>query len=941
MNDESEGVAEEVEKAEGSGGLLDDGSMDAIWDSFVLTRGVALGLRDMLSATVRSLASAEAHEGEEKEAHVRALTLALMAKLVVADVLFDPCRAPRLDPEGCITTIGMEVVSACLTILDLSLRPNGNSARPPVSFSKAPQSSGRRDDLSAETAAYLLTKFLRASSYDFALSRHSSEGGEALSKRRLAVSALVDLMPKMFDYELSARAAQSKGERHRFILLQLLIDVHISSLRFSGDVESHCESIANTIVAPILRILESALASTHHATEDDLESTSFAITFTLIRRFISAFSCFLIPAPAAAAWTKPGRHRPSLALSPRHQLPTASLLNHISSIFASSLHSLWEVYGSRLLSTQGCSAALPWIECGFRLFVAAELVRGLELTKGLLSLVGVAVDEESETRADDWSKLVARLPILPPDSFETTASGATEAMARTGPCIAFAARGWFYFIGTWALGHKRSGRTLTATAAMNLIRSIVENIHRLALVQSDVSGWECGWDDHVARDGAVSGGAVASLWKDDRVSVALGLQGVLALTPRSCLARIIERLDTVIPRGGGDVGAADRCATLAVVVARCLVRLVHADAGKETAVHTGRVLMAAAGQLERLSATVLRPSGGHGDGHACIHIRAIASTLFEGYEAADAIARAHKKTKGKGKNSGRGGDGDGGGGLSGGEEANSGDGSGAWARDPGTQWTGACLKIMARLAHCSAPAAFEMGGLTAAGDLAIWDHTRDMREVEGKHDSRVGKKQRPVLSDLVAVMTLLGKVVQQHNANVSGSLGLVAALVRLSISKVTEVEASGSNEQKQQQGAVGVAVGAGMEVPGPGVVGGGGGSASINRGNDGDESEDGGCGLLVSQLMRATANALGAAAQSHDMRKHAHLLVAAAVDVLAKRPPTAATQEALGRGLFALLDKCSPQQKKQLFSALDGQGRVLFEELHTTYIRDFKFVGKS
>lgn len=94
-------------------------------------------------------------------------------------------------------------------------------------------------------------------------------------------------------------------------------------------------------------------------------------------------------------------------------------------------------------------------------------------------------------------------------------------------------------------------------------------------------------------------------------------------------------------------------------------------------------------------------------------------------------------------------------------------------------------------------------------------------------------------------------------------------------------------------------------------------------------------------LLRACSRTFATAASNAELLRHAPLLVASLVDILAKVSPSSLSQEIISPGLFALMDKCREKQRKQIFGVLDTKGRIVLQDLYASYNRDFKFIGKS
>jgi Urb2/Npa2 family len=96
----------------------------------------------------------------------------------------------------------------------------------------------------------------------------------------------------------------------------------------------------------------------------------------------------------------------------------------------------------------------------------------------------------------------------------------------------------------------------------------------------------------------------------------------------------------------------------------------------------------------------------------------------------------------------------------------------------------------------------------------------------------------------------------------------------------------------------------------------------------------------ITNALRVAGRALTAASSSKELNRHAHILSASVVDMLAQRPLTPSTRELLLPGLFALFDRCKQKQRLQMFATVSAPTRAVLSDLHGTYLRDFKFTGQ-
>ncbi len=91
--------------------------------------------------------------------------------------------------------------------------------------------------------------------------------------------------------------------------------------------------------------------------------------------------------------------------------------------------------------------------------------------------------------------------------------------------------------------------------------------------------------------------------------------------------------------------------------------------------------------------------------------------------------------------------------------------------------------------------------------------------------------------------------------------------------------------------------------------------------------------------LEAARRVLVAAAASHELAKHAPLFSAAVIDVLSALSASREAIDVLAPGVFALFDRCRLKQRQQIFASLGAQGRDLYADLNSSYLRDFKFKG--
>ena len=98
--------------------------------------------------------------------------------------------------------------------------------------------------------------------------------------------------------------------------------------------------------------------------------------------------------------------------------------------------------------------------------------------------------------------------------------------------------------------------------------------------------------------------------------------------------------------------------------------------------------------------------------------------------------------------------------------------------------------------------------------------------------------------------------------------------------------------------------------------------------------------LIITNALRVAGRTFTAASSSKELNRHAHILAASLVDLLAQRPLGTSTRELLLPGLFALFDRCKQKQRLQMFATVSAQTRAVLSDLHGTYLRDFKFTGQ-
>jgi hypothetical protein len=101
----------------------------------------------------------------------------------------------------------------------------------------------------------------------------------------------------------------------------------------------------------------------------------------------------------------------------------------------------------------------------------------------------------------------------------------------------------------------------------------------------------------------------------------------------------------------------------------------------------------------------------------------------------------------------------------------------------------------------------------------------------------------------------------------------------------------------------------------------------------------------IMSLYRSFARSVSVCSNNFELKKHAHLLIASIVSTLSSRAVaqhmTPAQLACVSNGLFPLLDRCKPREKKQMYALLDSNGKILLDEIHANYMRDYKFTGKA
>jgi hypothetical protein len=97
----------------------------------------------------------------------------------------------------------------------------------------------------------------------------------------------------------------------------------------------------------------------------------------------------------------------------------------------------------------------------------------------------------------------------------------------------------------------------------------------------------------------------------------------------------------------------------------------------------------------------------------------------------------------------------------------------------------------------------------------------------------------------------------------------------------------------------------------------------------------------IDSAYRVVCRSLSNMAVSKDMEKHAHLIAASLVDNLCGGEPLPRSfRDNIFPGLFALFERCQLKQKNGMFAMLSQQSRAFMQEVHSEYMRTYKFVGK-
>jgi hypothetical protein len=91
------------------------------------------------------------------------------------------------------------------------------------------------------------------------------------------------------------------------------------------------------------------------------------------------------------------------------------------------------------------------------------------------------------------------------------------------------------------------------------------------------------------------------------------------------------------------------------------------------------------------------------------------------------------------------------------------------------------------------------------------------------------------------------------------------------------------------------------------------------------------------QLLQYVSRILKLVAGNTEITKHASYIFIHLIDVLSTQQISDKILHNLLPGLFALLDKCIQNQRKQIHELLNYQSRAFYDELYIIYLRDYKF----
>jgi hypothetical protein len=102
-------------------------------------------------------------------------------------------------------------------------------------------------------------------------------------------------------------------------------------------------------------------------------------------------------------------------------------------------------------------------------------------------------------------------------------------------------------------------------------------------------------------------------------------------------------------------------------------------------------------------------------------------------------------------------------------------------------------------------------------------------------------------------------------------------------------------------------------------------------------------------LFLALARTLSICSSNYEIQKYASLVIVSIVQSLSliaannsEFHPLHPQQIAcLSNGLYSLLDHCSVKDKKNIYNLLNRHGKTIMDELHSNYVRDYKFAGKA
>jgi hypothetical protein len=100
---------------------------------------------------------------------------------------------------------------------------------------------------------------------------------------------------------------------------------------------------------------------------------------------------------------------------------------------------------------------------------------------------------------------------------------------------------------------------------------------------------------------------------------------------------------------------------------------------------------------------------------------------------------------------------------------------------------------------------------------------------------------------------------------------------------------------------------------------------------------------LMNDCFSAASRALSSVPMGCSSNKYYPYLIAMTIGAISARNESfpKSALDIISQGLHVILDKCAQKHKKKIYYMLNNDGRNLFDEIHSNYLTDYKFTGKS